>query len=83
MLEESHFATEFVVLGKNHHFYESVDPKIYCNYVQSKTEGEQGTTCFENRFPVMRAGFPCENVDTENTCFQNRDRVCNVALKKM
>ena len=46
---------------------------VHCNPVQGRTGGVQGSPCFEkqipsneNRIPAMRAGFPCENVDTGN-----------------
>ena len=33
---------------------------VHYNSVQGKTGGVQGTPCFENRLPEMRAGFPCD-----------------------
>ena len=30
-------------------------------------------------FPVIKAGFPWDNVNTGNTCFHYRDRVCSVS----
>ena len=62
-------------------------PTLHCNPVQGRTGGVQGA-CREppilktgslqcEQDSVMRAGFPCENVDTGNTCFYYRDRVCS------
>ena len=58
--------------------------KLHCNPVQVRTGGVQGTTCLENPvtckhvFPVIKAGFSCENVGTGNPCFHYRDQVFSV-----
>ena len=66
----------------------------HSNPIQGRTGSMQGTTRFENRFlamwsrslywehifPVIKVGFPCENLGTGNTCFHYRDRVFSVNI---
>ena len=37
-----------------------------------------GSLLWDQVFPVIKTGFLCEKVDTGNTCFYYRDRVCSV-----
>ena len=46
--------------------------------ILGRTGGVQGTTGFENRFPVLRAGFPCDS-----SRFLRVYKYCNLVIRKM